>query len=65
MCDLPLNALWRCIQYFVLWGEPNYLCPEPWLGAPSSLSNGKGLVTLAPEERVVWGFRVSLHREMK
>jgi len=57
-----LSRAW-CAQYFVLWGEPNYMCPEPWLGAPSSLSNGKGLVTVAPGESASWGFQVT-HRSL-
>ena len=49
------------LQYFVLWGENDYFCPEPWLGAPNSLNNGKGLVTVEAGGSFQWGMDVTMH----
>lgn len=47
---------------FVLWSDETrtFLCPEPWYGAPNSLNEGKGLVSLAPGGRFAWRMEVTV-----
>ena len=46
---------------FVFWGNPElgHLCPEPWLGRPNALNNGRGLLSLGIGRRFVWEMRVA------
>lgn len=52
---------------FVFWGQPHsadptsgFLCTEPWVGVPDSLTSGQGRVTLLPAESFTWAMHVAM-----